>query len=58
MAVRGGGRPSQIIRYLDVCFAEMQLYHEFFLRGLIKLLTLTLFWEKLKHQCHVCVMLW
>ena len=23
MAVRGGGRPSQIIRYLDVCFAEM-----------------------------------
>ena len=31
----------------------------FFLRGLIiKLLTLTLFWEKLKHQCHVCVILW
>ena len=29
-----------------------------FLRGLIKLLTLTLVWEKLTHQCHMCVILW
>ena len=144
MAVRGEGRPSQIMRYLDVCFAKMYLYHELFLliqvvvppptfilicRGLIKfffcclnvymmnlkqimshvcnimvregwlsgekgghhrlcgismyaspkcifimnyfyvylyhvssglteLLTLTLVWEKVTRQCHMCVILW
>ena len=58
MAVRGEGRPSQIMRYLDVCFAKMYLYHELFLRGLTELLTLTLVWEKVTRQCHMCVILW